>query len=167
MESAYTSNSKIRGKFISLADFSSCVHRFSLRFKDGFLEREYPTKSIRPFNITVLLKILLYILVIFIGLRRLEMMLLAFINHRLLHGIVKEEIINFSVFAVVVIVEAAIYFYRPFKVVRGLFFMSYVYISTAFASYYNDNGNLFSVTMYLLLSLLGASPSTCAPSSLG
>eukprot|EP00826_Nyctotherus_ovalis_P044729 TRINITY_DN4864_c0_g5_i1.p1 TRINITY_DN4864_c0_g5~~TRINITY_DN4864_c0_g5_i1.p1 ORF type:complete len:144 (-),score=47.13 TRINITY_DN4864_c0_g5_i1:202-633(-) len=140
-------STKASRKFICLSDFSSCINRLTLRFKDPLIEREYPTKSIRPLNVTVLFKVLFYTIIICIGLRRLEMLLLTFANHSLIVGAKTEEIINFSLFAAAVVLETIVYSCKRLRLIRGLFMMTYMYFSTAFTSHYIDRNALFSVTM--------------------
>lgn len=161
------SNTRANIEFISFADFSSCIHPFTLMFKDKSLEKEYPEKSIKPFNITIFFKIFLYALIVFTGFRRIELMILAAFDNEVITGSVKSEVVNFILFAAVVVLEIIAYFCKHINRIRGLFVMSYMFVSISFSSYYTDNTNLSSVTMYPFLLTLGEYLSTCAILLLG
>lgn len=142
-----SSNSKLKGRFISLSDFSSCVHRLTLKFKNSSLEKEYPIKSVHPFTATISFKVFLYTLVGIIGLRRFLLLILSFFHHSLLTGTTYEEILNFSFFAAAVLLEITVFFVKRFRVVRGVFIMIFLYTSIPFTSYYINRTSLFSSTM--------------------
>lgn len=144
MEKGY---SRDNSKFLSFHDFSPCVHWFTLRFKDDSLEKQYPTKSIKPFSVTIYFRIFLWMLVACVGIRRLQMVILTYYDVPLAIGTLRGECTNFGLFVGAALLEALLYFCRPLRLFRGLFFMSYVYVSIAFASHYTDRNSLFSSTM--------------------
>jgi hypothetical protein len=119
-----------------------------LKFKEESLEKEYPMKNIRPFDVTVLFKIVLWLLVLCIGIRRLEMMVFTISGATFALGMLNEEIINFALFVSAILLEGLVYCFKPFRITRGFFIMAYIYFSIAFASYYTQKDRLFSVTMY-------------------
>lgn len=140
------SSTKVSRNFICLSNFACSISRFTLRFKDPLVERGYPGRSIRALNVTAPFKVLFYAIVVCIGLRRLQMLLLTFANHPLIVGAKTQEVVNFSLFAAAVGLEAGVYVSRRLRVVGGLFMMTYMYFSTAFTSHYIDRNALFGVT---------------------
>ena len=148
------SNLRIKDKLIDLTEFSSHVHRFTLRFKDKNLEKKYPKKSISPFSCTIIFKILSYTSLIFVCLRRLETLLLAFADHPLIVEAKSEELINFTLFAAALALESIVFLTPSFKIMRGFFIMIYIYTSIAYTSYYVDKSLLFSPTAYFFTLIL-------------
>jgi len=140
--------SKDNTKFISFSEFHSFVHWFTLRFKAESLEKEYPMKGVRPFDVIVLFKVLLWLLVVCIGARKFQLMIFAFFGVTSTSTTQNEEIINFSLFLGAILLEGLVYFCKPFRIARGFFIMAYIYFSIAYASYYVQSHTLFSVPMY-------------------
>jgi len=160
MDTGESSNLRLSNKLLNFSYFSSIVHRFSLKFKDEELEQKYPKKSISPLDSTILFKIFLYASILFIGFRRVLMVILAFSKSSLIGYATSEELINFGLFIAAVVLEAIIFLVKPLQILRGLFIMSYLYFSTAFSSYYADKDTLYSNTMYLPFIKLGELLST-------
>ena len=145
MENIY---SKDNSKLISFSEFQSFIHWFTLKFKTKSLEEEYPMKSVRPFDVIVLFKVLLWFLVICIGARRFQLMIFTFFGVPSISTTQKGEIINFTLFLGAILLEGLVYLCKPFRIARGFFIMSYIYFSIAYASYYAQSHTLFSVPMY-------------------
>jgi hypothetical protein len=143
-------NHRDSNKIINLSNFSHCVHRFTLRFKDEALEKEYPTKRVTPFGVTVFFKIFLCLLIVCIGIRRIEVTFLTACNDPATLVLLRGEIMTLSLFVGALIIEVVIHFYKPFNFMRGFFAMLYIYIAISSSSYYSEKASFFIIPMYFL-----------------
>jgi len=134
---------RVSHKIITMSDFASSVNLFTLKFKNKNLENEYPKKSISPFKGVILLKILLYLSLAFIALKRLKLLIFSCIGHPMAIGTITDEAINFSLLVGAAVLEAIVFFIKPLRSIRGFFIMTSIYFSTSFTSYYIDKTTLF------------------------
>ncbi len=132
----------------SLAEFSKNINSFTLRFKSSVMEQLYRKKRVDPLNINIPFKIILIVLLLLVGVRRLALVIFTFysVNSTMIHSI--SGYINFGVLLLSCLIELVIYCVKALRPAKGFVAMVYIYFLVTYASYENEGPLLRTVPLY-------------------
>ncbi len=122
-------------KALTLADFQESIYRFRLTFKSPSMESEYHEKRIDPLAMMRPFSIVFIILACIIGLRRIEALILISLGVPTIASTAHAETVNVIFLGATCILEAMIVLIRRLWIVRGLFFMLFIFFSISYGNY--------------------------------
>ncbi len=120
---------------LTLSDFNESIKKFTLFYKDPDMEKEYREKRIDPLTVMRFFKILFIILAVILALRRIEALTFAYMGIESDAAPRDVEKVNVIALAVVCLAEATIALTRKIWILKGFFFMIYIFFSISYGSF--------------------------------